>query len=699
MFDFLFGKKKAVTAPPRRPAAPKEDVPLPETGVTAFPEKARGNVTALQTAVTPPVVTPQAVQTPLAAPTAPTRPVEQRLPQAAPQARAAMPAVAAAAVQTEAPIADINQQIHPQPKPPALSVITADTPAAALPAQPAPVPADLAPRKRWQDTEITNEESLHVEWKTAKLINIDREMREFSEKGTRNYALIQSNASTIVLMVTRTQLADDAGMGVLLSLCTNRPHSKIEKLLVSPSVLAHTIERLTSKNATTIASVKEADSDEIRAFEEIAKAAILTDASDIHFVGDSEDPRIEFRVLGVICQSGLSYSYTSLKNLVRSYYATQAEKGSNKGSAINFETQQRAAYEMSLEINGKHELFKLRFEVGPTLDGFHATARIAKMSGDAVKIGPTLEGDLLKRGYLPDQARQLRLKAYKNGGSIILMGQTGSGKTQSLYNIVRHIAVPEKRTFSVEDPIEGKLHKVRQIQVKQKEGESEDEAVTRIMKSLLRQDPDTALISELRGKESASGFQQIVESGHKTLTTVHASNAIGGYNRLASDKFGLDRGFLSEPDRLSILVHQNLVQVICPECGLSHDKAGISYEYMKLIEAACKTRDVSSVRFRNPQGCPTCAKSPIKGVFGREVAASIWVPEEETLLLLREKKTLEAYKEFRSRRKPLYEADSEGKSAMEVAIYKMLSGHVDPREVEGIFESFEEYIDTEKRFH
>lgn len=545
---------------------------------------------------------------------------------------------------------------------------------------------------RWAEKEITNEEHLQIVWTAASLVNIDREMGKYAEKDPRNFALIQATTTSAVLIVTRAMLENELSLNILQNVVDRRQTARVEKFLVSKPVFTTVMERLSKKGTDAAAATKAIDSETLREFKEIVKGAVLKDASDIHVRGDQKRPRIDLRVLGEITRTENEYSYERLKKLCLAAFGTQSEKGSNKGSVLTFEAQQRAAFPVELEINTRTQLFKLRFELTPCQSGFHAAMRILWMSGEKARKGASLEQDLLDRGYLPDQARNLALVGYKNGGSIILSGQTGSGKTQTLYCIMRHIATVEKIAIAIEDPVEGDLEGVTQIQVATKENQSTDAAITDIIKSILRLDPDIALVSELRGKESAGGFQQLLQSGHKSLTTVHADSPIGIYERLASDQFQLDRGFLSTPDNLSICVFQNLVQTLCPHCAMTHSQAGISASYMRTMEKSTGTSDLSLVRFRNPAGCPECQKiSPLPGVSGRTVAASMLIPDDDILLLLREKKTLEAFREFRSRRTHLYEADTTGKSAMETATYKALNGIVDPREVEATFEAYELY--------
>ena len=546
----------------------------------------------------------------------------------------------------------------------------------------------------WLDHEITNEDSLHIDWKLAKLINMDHDVEDFLGKGARNYAFVQKGPNAFILLVASTLATDRTCREVLLSAVERRSSTLIEKHVVAPSVLKVVLEKLSKKNSGD-ATPKRADSDTIRAFNDIVCMAAQLDSSDIHFRGDRRNPRVEFRVLGTIRNSGLQLSYDRMQELLSAQYQTQAEENSNTGSALTFRTQQRAAFPINIEINDKPQSLKLRFEVTNSSSGFHSAMRIAWMSGDKVKKGESLEHDLLKRGYHADQAEMISAVAYKDGGGMVIAGATGSGKTQTLYNIMRWISTHENIAITVEDPIEGDLEIPTQIPVVRREGQTLDEAIGAIIKAILRLDPDIALISEIRGREAGSGFQQLVQAGHKTLTTVHADSPIEIYERLVSDEIGVDRSVLSTPDKLTLGIYQRLVQVLCPYCGINHSKAGVTAKYMRDIERATGVNDLSLVRFRNESGCEACnAVSPIPGVIGREVAASVWLPDDETLLLLRSKLVTEAVREFQSRRKAIDDPGTDGCSAAEVGMQKMLLGRVSPREI-GAFEPFGLYADKQ----
>ena len=83
-------------------------------------------------------------------------------------------------------------------------------------------------------------------------------------------------------------------------------------------------------------------------------------------------------------------------------------------------------------------------------------------------------------------------------GMILVTGPTGSGKTTTLYTVLKELNVIEKNVITVEDPVEYKLKGVNQVTCT-KAGLTFASG----LRSILRQDPDTIMIGEIRDSETA----------------------------------------------------------------------------------------------------------------------------------------------------------------------------------------------------
>ncbi|SNT21916.1 Type II secretory pathway ATPase GspE/PulE or T4P pilus assembly pathway ATPase PilB [Noviherbaspirillum humi] len=439
---------------------------------------------------------------------------------------------------------------------------------------------------------------------------------------------------------------------------------------------------------------EEPRSEEISEFMEIVRDAVKRSTSDIHICARDTGCQILYRTKGTLIRSGRTMTLNRAKDLVRAVYNTKPDKGSNTGSVITFERQQRAAIPCVIPINGKQENVKLRFEITPAIGGFDAVMRILRQSSETFRRGESLQADLEKLGYLPDQAHMIGLAARKTIGGIVLSGQTGSGKTTTLYSMMAHIAHRGRKCYSVEDPVEGRLFGVTQIQIQVNEDMDADEATSALVKSLMRLDPDVALVSEIRGVETASAFKQLIQTGHQSLTTVHANSALGIFERLSSPEIGISKEVLAAPDFLSILVYQKLLRRLCDACkipllGTNEDPG--------LVQRVHRFVDPAKVYVRHEEGCDVCrASSPIPGIADLTVCAEVVIPNQELLALLQEGKQFDAYRLLRGQRKPFDHPDSHGKSVMDVAIYKMSQGWIDPKELEHELEPLDLYWERNK---
>jgi len=144
-------------------------------------------------------------------------------------------------------------------------------------------------------------------------------------------------------------------------------------------------------------------------------------------------------------------------------------------------------------------------------------------------------------------------------GMVLVTGPTGSGKTTTLYAILAAINDGKSKIFTVEDPVEYRLDGITQLQVEAAIGLDFPE----ILRSVLRQDPDTILIGEIRDLETARIAVQAALTGHRVLATLHTNSAIGAITRLRD--MGIDSYLLSAT--LRGILSQRLVRNLCKQCN------------------------------------------------------------------------------------------------------------------------------------
>jgi type IV pilus assembly protein PilB len=180
-------------------------------------------------------------------------------------------------------------------------------------------------------------------------------------------------------------------------------------------------------------------------------------------------------------------------------------------------------------------------------------------------------------------------------GMILVTGPTGSGKSTTLYSAVREMLVPTDNFVTVEDPVEYQLEGVNQVQVSVKRGLTFAAA----LRSILRQDPDTILIGEIRDTETIDIAVKAALTGHLVLSTLHTNDAPGTISRMAD--MGVDPFMVASSTLL--VSAQRLCRKLCNSC-----KEPIEMPPMeRLVEVGFKEEDhIADMQFFHPKGCPRC---------------------------------------------------------------------------------------------
>src|SRR5215218_945024 len=122
--------------------------------------------------------------------------------------------------------------------------------------------------------------------------------------------------------------------------------------------------------------------------------------------------------------------------------------------------------------------------------------------------------------------------AEQERGIILLTGTTGSGKSTTLAAMLDHMnRSMHKHIVTIEDPIEF-LHRDRNSIINQREVGADTASFKRALRRVLRQDPDTILIGEMRDEETVHTALSAAETGHLVLSTLHTVDASETINRI-----------------------------------------------------------------------------------------------------------------------------------------------------------------------
>lgn len=419
-------------------------------------------------------------------------------------------------------------------------------------------------------------------------------------------------------------------------------------------------------------------------FEGAAIFAVQNDASDIHIEIDhtAQESQIKFRVSGRLTKPREFKMDTGrLLNMVAYLYNVH----SNSGSENTFNENQAQQCQIASTIKGQKLLF--RWASNRTSVGTKVVMRVIKQdSAETIR-------SLSALGYLAPQIDIWKRTLARLGGGTLIAGVVGSGKSTTMQTVMSML--PDwMAKYTAEDPVENLIPGAAQFSVSRSLTEHGVDPFLAIKRQTKRMDPDCVMIGELRDKESSSLFRDIAESGHRAFSTVHAPSAIDMITlRLVSTEMGIPRDVIATPNFINLLVYQALVPKLCEYCRLDahevHDEA-----YLARIEKVFQI-DRRRMKAQNNDGCEKCRRKQLpelNGSHGRIVVAEMIEPTPRMLLLFRDSKNLELKQYIRSLRKARFdEPDSTGKSAMEVAMYHVAEGTIDPREVEIKFGSFEQY--------
>jgi len=195
-------------------------------------------------------------------------------------------------------------------------------------------------------------------------------------------------------------------------------------------------------------------------------------------------------------------------------------------------------------------------------------------------------------------------------GLILVCGPTGSGKTTTLHAALNHINTPEKKIWTVEDPVEIVQDGLRQVQVEQKI----DLDFARVLRAFLRADPDVIMVGETRDEETAHTVIVASLTGHLVFSTLHTNSAPETVTRL----LGMGMDPLNFADALLGVLAQRLVRRLCQHCkepyeADSKEKELILKSYGVHPVWPIQVAVDQPLTLYRPVGCEKCDKSGYKG--------------------------------------------------------------------------------------
>ena len=331
-------------------------------------------------------------------------------------------------------------------------------------------------------------------------------------------------------------------------------------------------------------ALEEGDAPVIRLVHLIIQEAVTMRASDIHIEPYADRVRIRYRIDGV-CMERDSPPRRLLGSIV--------SRLKIMGQIDIAEKRRPQDGRIKMHVAGKD--IDLRVSIIPTIHGQSVVMRI--LDRENIKVG------LRDLGFGDEDWKKFSTLIKRPNGILLVTGPTGSGKTTTLYAALNELNRPDVKIITAEDPVEYYLPGVNQCEVRAKIGMT----FARIIRAMLRQNPNILLVGEIRDEETANTAIQASLTGHLVFSTLHTNDAPSAVTRLVD--IGV-QPFLVASSVMGIMA-QRLVRKICPKCRQRYEPAPHVLQSLGLRPELAK-----KANFMKGKGCTHCGTSGYRGRMG-----------------------------------------------------------------------------------
>ncbi|MDB5342517.1 MAG: type secretory pathway, ATPase PulE/Tfp pilus assembly pathway, ATPase PilB [Schlesneria sp.] len=312
--------------------------------------------------------------------------------------------------------------------------------------------------------------------------------------------------------------------------------------------------------------------------------AIKDQASDVHF----EPFEDEFKVR--VKADGMLYEMVPPPRHLANAIVSRIKIMSDLDIA-----ERRLPQDGRIELNVGGHSVDLRVSVLPTLFGEAVVMRVLDRT--------VVQLDLNKIGMDANTLSKFRVVLQRPNGIVLVTGPTGSGKTTTLYSALNELNDIETKIITTEDPIEYDIDGLIQVPV------NPDIEVTfaNVLRAILRHDPDTILVGEIRDFETAEVSIQSALTGHLVFSTLHTNDAPSAITRLRD--MGIEPFLITAT--VEAVLAQRLVRKICTECRTEFEPSD-----ELLMELQLPIAQARQYKFYYGRGCARCNNSGYKGRCG-----------------------------------------------------------------------------------
>ena len=320
----------------------------------------------------------------------------------------------------------------------------------------------------------------------------------------------------------------------------------------------------------------------VRLANSILSQGVREGASDIHISPEKDSVQVRFRVDGRLHEVPAPPKSMFLPIISRLKILA------NMDIAIS-----RIPQDGRFTVKMKNKDINIRASTIPSIYGENLVLRLLDTS--------TSIYSLERLGMNERDRLKLESMISRPHGMILSTGPTGSGKSTSLYSILKKINQPDINIITVEDPVEYRIEKIRQIQLNRKAGMTFASG----LRSILRQDPDVIMVGEIRDSETANIAVQAALTGHRVLSTLHTNDAPGAITRFVD--MGIEPFLVASVMIVSFA--QRLVRKVCPSCKAPYQPPREALRFWNLDH-------VDNANFQQGKGCFNCMHTGYRGRTG-----------------------------------------------------------------------------------
>jgi type IV pilus assembly protein PilB len=321
------------------------------------------------------------------------------------------------------------------------------------------------------------------------------------------------------------------------------------------------------------------DSPAVKVVKQIFSNAIKRGASDIHIEPFEKRVRVRLRIDGVLVE---------VLDLPKKLERAMVSRLKIMTDTMNI-AERGKPQDGRIQVSMEGKKVDIRVNSLPVVHGEKVCMRL--LAKGNLK-------DMREIGFEPKVLDILNRALSSPYGMMLVTGPTGSGKSTTLYSCLKTVMSPEDNVNTVEDPVEYEIEGINQCHVNPKRGLTFASA----LRALLRQDPDTIMIGEIRDQETIEIAVKAALTGHLVLSTLHTNDAPSTISRI------LDMGvepFLCASTVLAILA-QRLGRRLCKNCAADLPKS--EYPTKKeLLEYGFLPEEIEGLKLKKPIGCSLCS--------------------------------------------------------------------------------------------